>query len=93
MLLKDSQLYANLKKCEFWLEHVGFLGHVISKEGLVVDPANIEEVANKESPKNAIKIRSFLELAGYYRRFVEGFSTIVALLTKLTRENTPFVWS
>ena len=92
-LLKDNQLYAKLSKCEFWLEQVSFLGHVISKEGLAVDSKKIDAVVNWGSPQNAAEIRSFLGLAGYYRRFVKGFSAMAAPLTKLTRKNVPFVWT
>lgn len=86
-------MYANLKRCNFWLEQVGFSGHVISKDGLAVDPAMTEVVVNWKSSKNVFEIQSFLGLAGYYRRFVERFSTIAAPITKLTRKSTSFVWS
>lgn len=92
-LLRDHKLYANLKKCDFWLEEVRFLGHIISKNGLSVDPRKIKAVVNWESPENMTEIRSFLGLADYYRPFVEGFSTIAVPMTKLTRTNEPFVWS
>lgn len=92
-LLRDNQLYAKLSKCEFWLEQVAFLGHIISKEGLAVDPAKIEAVVDWKRPSNVTEIRSFLGLAGYYRRFVQGFSSIAAPLTTLTQKNVPFVWT
>jgi hypothetical protein len=92
-LLKEKQLYANLGKCEFWLEEVKFLGHVISKEGIAVDPSKVEAVAAWERPKTATEIRSFVGLAGYYRRFIEGFAKIVAPLTNLTRKNQIFAWT
>ena len=92
-LLRDNQLYAKLSKCEFWLDQVTFLGHIISKEGLSVDPSKIEAMMSWERPKNASEIQSFLGLAGYYRRFVQGFSSIAAPLTKLTRKNAPFEWT
>ena len=75
-LLKEKKLYAKLSKCEFWLSEVSFLGHVISKNGIVVDPTKVEAVSQWEVPKNASKIRSFLGLAGYYRNFIEGFSKL-----------------
>ena len=90
--LKDKQLYAKFKKCEFWLDKVVFLGHVISKDGILVDPAKVEAVSKWTQPKNATEVRSFLGLAGYYRRFIEGFSKIAAPLTMLTRKNKKFEW-
>jgi len=91
--LRENQLYAKLNKCEFWLKEVVFLGHVISAEGIIVDPRKVEAVLKWERPTNVIEIRSFLGLAGYYRRFIEGFSTIASPLTKLTRKEVRFVWS
>ena len=69
-----------------------FLGHVISVEGVSVDPQKVEAVVNWKPPKNVSKVRSFLGLAGYYRKFVEGFSKIVAPLTKLTRKDVKYDW-
>ena len=91
--LRENQLYAKLDKCQFWLKEVVFLGHVISAEGIIVDPRKVEAVLKWERPTNVIEIRSFLGLAGYYRRFIEGFSTIASPLTKLTRKEVRFVWS
>ena len=90
--LRQKQLYAKFSKCEFWLDKVVFLGHVISAKGIYVDPQKIEAVVNWERPTNVTEVRSFLGLAGYYRRFVEGFSKIVTPLTRLTRKNAKFQW-
>ena len=82
--LKEHQLYAEFTKYEFWLNHVTFLGHVISKDGVMVDPAKIATEKEWAQPRNASEIHSFLGLAGYYRKFVEGFSKIALHLTALT---------
>ncbi|KAK1608547.1 hypothetical protein QYE76_032220 [Lolium multiflorum] len=91
--LREHQLYAKFSKCEFWLDQVEFLGHVISKDGIAVNPSKVASVLDWEAPKNVKEIRGFLGMAGYYRRFIEGFSKIAGPMTKLLRKNTPFVWS
>ncbi|XP_073307193.1 uncharacterized protein [Primulina huaijiensis] len=90
--LRENELYAKFKKCEFWLKSVSFLGHVISEAGVSVDPRKVAAITEWPKPKNATDIRSFLGLAGYYRKFVEGFSSIAIPLTKLTQKNSKFVW-
>ena len=92
-ILRDRKLYAKLSKCEFWKSEVKFLGHVVSKQGIAVDPAKVEAVMNWERPTSVTEIRSFLGLAGYYRRFIKGFSQLALPLTKLTRKDTPFIWT
>ncbi|KAL0558742.1 hypothetical protein IC582_003324 [Cucumis melo] len=91
--LRDNKLYAKFSKCEFWLKQVSFLGHVVSKAGVSVDPAKIEAVTGWTRPSTVSEVRSFLGLAGYYQRFVENFSRIATPLTQLTRKGAPFVWS
>ncbi|KAA0060279.1 pol protein [Cucumis melo var. makuwa] len=91
--LRDNKLYAKFSKCEFWLKQVSFLGHVVSKAGVSVDPAKIEAVTGWTRPSTVSEVRSFLGLVGYYRRFVENFSRIATPLTQLTRKGAPFVWS
>ncbi|KAA0059807.1 pol protein [Cucumis melo var. makuwa] len=91
--LRDNKLYAKFSKCEFWLKQVSFLGHVVSKAGVSVDPAKIKAVTGWTRPSTVSEVRSFLGLAGYYRRFVENFSRIATPLTQLTRKGAPFVWS
>jgi len=92
-ILREKQLYAKLLKCEFWMTTVQFLGHMISAQGISVDPSKVEAVLKWERPKSATEIQSFVGLAGYYRRFIEGFSKIVAPLTQLTRKDQPFAWT
>jgi hypothetical protein len=91
--LRNHQLYAKFKKCEFWLREVAFLGHVISKEGVRVDPKKIEAVEKWPAPTSVTEVRSFLGLAGYYRRFVENFSKIAMPMTNLMKKTTPFKWT
>jgi len=92
-VLREKQLYAKLSKCEFWMNEIQFLGHVISACGIAVDPTKIDAVVKWESPKSAIEIKSFVGLVGCYQRFIEGFSKIVAPLTQLTRKDQPFTWT
>ncbi|GJW53839.1 putative reverse transcriptase domain-containing protein [Tanacetum coccineum] len=92
-LLKKEELYAKFSKCEFWLSKVQFLGHVIDSEGIYVDPAKVESIKDWASPKTPTKIRQFLGLVGYYRRFIKGFSKIAKPMTKLTQKNVKFDWS
>ena len=91
--LRDKQLYAKLKKCEFWLDRVSFLGHVVTKDGISVDPGKVDAVSNWRRPTTVTEIRSFLGLASYYRRFIEGFSKIALPLTRLTQKGVKFEWS
>ncbi|GJW37044.1 putative reverse transcriptase domain-containing protein [Tanacetum coccineum] len=91
-LLKKEELYAKFSKCDFWLSKVQFLRHVINSEGIHVDPAKIESIKDWESPKTPTEIRQFLGLAGYYRRFIEGFSKIAKPMTKLTQKSVKFNW-
>ncbi|WVZ96332.1 LOW QUALITY PROTEIN: hypothetical protein U9M48_041987 [Paspalum notatum var. saurae] len=91
--LRENQLYAKLSKCEFWLLEVSFLGHIISKGGISVDPSKIKTVQDWVAPQNVSEIRSFLGLAGYYRRFVKNFSKIAQPLSKLLSKGTTFEWT
>jgi hypothetical protein len=91
--LREHELYAKFSKCEFWLKEVAFLGHIITNGGIAVDLSKVSEVLKWEPPRTVCEIRSFLGLAGYYRRFVEGFSKIVKPLTTLLEKDREFKWT
>nr|GFA64382.1 reverse transcriptase domain-containing protein [Tanacetum cinerariifolium] len=91
-LLNKEELYAKFSKYEFWIPKVQFLGHVIDKQGIHVDPAEIKSVKDWASPKSPMEIHQFLGLAGYYRRFIEGLSKIAKTMTKLTQKKIKFEW-
>ena len=82
--MKDCPFSVKFSKCKFWFNKVVFLGHVVSKNGIFVDPRKVKTIANWEQPRNITEIRSFFGLAGYYKRFLEHFSLIFTLLTWLT---------
>ena len=85
--LAAHKLYAKFKKRDFWMEKVHFLGYVITKEEISVDPAKIAAVVDWPRPSNVIEVRSFLGMAGYYRRFVKDFAKIASPLTQLLRKD------
>ncbi|GJX20968.1 putative reverse transcriptase domain-containing protein [Tanacetum coccineum] len=91
-LLQKEKLYAKFSKCKFWLDSVKFLGHVINSQGVHVDPTKVEAIKSLSAPKSPTEVRQFLGLAGYYRRFIKGFSLIVKPLTKLTQKNKTYEW-
>nr|ABC94893.1 polyprotein [Oryza australiensis] len=91
--LREHRLYAKFSKCEFWLKEVAFLGHVVSAGGVAVDPAKVEAVMEWKAPKSVTEVRSFLGLAGYYRRFIEGFSTVARPMTQLLKKEKKFEWN
>ena len=91
--LREHRLYAKLSKSQFWLDSVAFLGHIVSVEGVSVDPQKVEGILNWKPPTSVTGIRSFLGLARYYHKFVEGFSKIAAPLTRLKRKEEPFFLS
>jgi hypothetical protein len=91
--LRDHKLYAKFSKCEFGLDSVKFLGHTISRDGISVDPSKVQEVMDWKPPQSVHQIRSFLGLAGYYRRFIPDFSRIAKPMTKLLKKGVKFVWS
>ncbi|GJS64337.1 putative nucleotidyltransferase, ribonuclease H [Tanacetum coccineum] len=91
-LLRKEKLYAKFSKCEFWLQEVHFLRHVVNHDGIHVDPSKIEAVKSWKAPTTPSEVRSFLGLAGYYRHFIENFSKIDKPLTSLTQKNQKYKW-
>ncbi|XP_070016940.1 uncharacterized mitochondrial protein AtMg00860-like [Nicotiana sylvestris] len=83
----------NSSSATFWLNSVAFLGHVVSSEGIQVDPKKIKVVQSWPRPSSTTEIQSFLGLDGYYRWFIQGFSSIASPLTKLTQKGARFRWS
>jgi hypothetical protein len=90
--LRDHHLYAKISKCEFWLDTVKFLGHTISGDGISVDPSKVQEVMDWKPPTSVHQIRSFLGLAGYYRRFIPDFSRIAKPMIELLKKGVKFSW-
>jgi hypothetical protein len=91
--LREHQLYAKLSKCDFWIDEVLFLGHIINKDGLAVDSKKVVDILNWKAPTAARGIKSFIGMAGYYRWFIEGFSKIVRPMTALLANKVEFNWT
>jgi hypothetical protein len=91
--LRDCQWYTKLSKCEFWISEVLFLGHIINREGLVVDPKKVTAILDWKAPKDVRGIKSFIGMASYYRRFIEGFSKIARPMTALLAKKVEFKWT
>ena len=91
--LREHKLYAKFSKCEFWLKKVPFLGHVLSDEGISVDPSKVQEVMDWKAQTSVHEVRSFLGLAGYYRRFIPDFSKVAKPMTRLLQKDVKFVWN
>ena len=89
--LRAHKLYTKFSKCEFWLEKVAFLGHILIVEGVAVDHEKVEVVSHWQQPTNMSEVRSFLGLARYYRRFIEGFSKIARPMIELLRKDKKFI--
>jgi hypothetical protein len=91
--LREHKLYGKLSKCSFYQSKIHYLGHVISGEGIVVDLAKVKAIMEWPVPTNVLEVRSFMGLAGYYQRFVKGFSNIANPITELQKKNKKFVWT
>ena len=89
-LLREHQFYAKLGKCDFYKDRIQYLGHIISKEDISVDLDKIEAIKNWPTPKNVTEVRSFIRLAGYYRRFIKIFSKVAHAITYLQRKGINF---
>jgi hypothetical protein len=92
-VLREHQLYAKLRKCSFYQKKIHYLGHIISKDGIAVDPQKIESIREWSVPKNVTKVKSFMGLSGYYRSFIEGFSKIAHPITSLQKKGVNFQWT
>jgi hypothetical protein len=90
--LRDNRLDAKYRKCEFWIDEVTFLGHIISNGGISVDPAKVKEIMEWSVPTTVTEVQSFLGLVGYYRRFIKGFSKIAKPMTSLLEKGREFKW-
>jgi hypothetical protein len=91
--LRDCQLYAKLSKCEFWISEVLFLSHIINRDKLDVDLKKVAAILDWKAPKDVKGIKSFIGMADYYRRFIEGFSKIARLMTVLLAKKVEFKWT
>jgi hypothetical protein len=91
-VLREHQLYSKLRKCSFYFKQIHYLGHIISKDGIAVDPKKVEAIREWSAPKNVTEVRYFMGLAGYYRRFIGGFSKIAHPITSLQRKGMKFQW-
>jgi hypothetical protein len=91
--LRDCQLYAKLSKCELWISEVLFLGHIINRDGLAMDPKKVVVILDWKAPKDVRGIKSFIGMVGYYQRFIEGFSKIARPMTTLLAKKVEFRWT
>jgi hypothetical protein len=87
----ELQFYTKFRKCEFWIKEVPFLGHMVSPQGITVDPSKVGEVLEWEPPTSVSQVRSFLGLVSYYRRFIMNFSKNVKLITELLKKGNKYI--
>ena len=91
-ILREHQLYEKFSKCKFWVSEIRFLEHVVLEHSIQVDPTKVDAVVNWKRLRSVTDIRSFLRLASYYKKFIQGFSSLALPLTWLTRKGVPFIW-
>jgi hypothetical protein len=91
--LKENDLHLKLSKCVFGVDEVDYLGHVVIKDGLKVDPKKVKAVRDWPEPDDLGKLRSFLGLVGYYRKFVPALAQISGPLTEMIKKNVPWSWT
>jgi hypothetical protein len=92
-MLRDHQLYDKFNKCDFFKKEIQYLGHIISVEGVAVDPEKIKAIMDWSALRNVKRVRSFMGLVGYYRRFIKGFKKISYPINSLQRKGKRFIWS
>lgn len=92
-VLRKHQLYGKLSKCDFYVPQVQYLGHIISAEGVIIDPKKIEAIMSWPTPTNVSEVRSFMRLAGYYCCFVKDFSKIANPIISLQKKNQVCKWT
>jgi hypothetical protein len=92
-VLREYQLYAKLSKCYFYQEKIHYLGHIISEQDIAVDLENIEAIRGWPTPRNVSEVRYFMELVGYYRIFIAGFSKISHPINSLQSKGIKFEWT
>jgi hypothetical protein len=92
-VLRKHQLYTKLSKCSFYQKKINYLGHIISEDGITVDPGNIESIREWLVPNNVIEVRSFMGLVGYYKIFIEVFSNISHPITSIQKKDVKVHWT
>jgi hypothetical protein len=92
-VLRENKLYEKLSKCSFYQRKIHYLGHILSEEGIAVDSEKIKSIEGWPTPRNVVEVRYFMGLAGYYKRFMEGFSKITHLITSLQNKGVIFEWN
>ena len=93
MFYKSYENFAKFSKCDLFKDKIQYLGHVVTKEGILVDPKKIKAIEDWPVPKDVMDVRSFMGITGYYRRFIEGFSKIANPITSLQKKGNKFDWN